>query len=240
MSRSLIFLIFLWELLSRTFSLGLVFPPPSQIATAFWQEPAFYLYHAKATFQEMIAGMTLASIVALPLALLMKVYPSFYRASQPIFVIIQCIPMFTLAPLLILIFGWSQLAVIVACALMVFLPLTLNLYQGLCQTPLPQKELFQLLGASPLQRFFRLELPYACPHILSGLRVSLAVAGIGAVGGEWAGAQEGLGMLIMELRRDSYFAGVFVAISLLAIMTFSLYSSLRLLEKWMPKGDPCA
>src|SRR5262249_10309878 len=138
-----------------------------------------------------------------PLAFAMVRYRSASSFLQPFFLIIQCLPMFTLAPLLVIAMGWGYATIVLPTALMILFPLTLSIYQGLKATPQEFLEFFATSGATSFQTFFKLRLPFALTHIFAGLRIGSSIAGIGAIAGEWAGAQEGLGILMLESRRNT-------------------------------------
>jgi NitT/TauT family transport system substrate-binding protein len=158
-------------------------------------------------------------------------YQSSRSLLQPLFIVIQCLPMFTLAPIMVIWFGWSFTAIVIPTALMIFFPLTLNIYQGLRSTPKDLLEFFQTNQATSWQTFFKLRLPWAVPHIFAGFRISSAIAGVGAVAGEWAGAQNGLGMLMLESRRNTDLEVTFGALFCLTIISTILYGAILYCEK---------
>lgn len=224
-------LLLFWEIGSRqSEALNFLLPPPSRIASTFYDRADRLWFHALATLKEMGAGFLLALLFAFPLGWWMASFNSVKMVLQPFFVTIQCIPMFALAPLMVLWLGWSFLAVVVSTALMIFFPLTINICQGLSNTPKPYKEFFLLNGATAWQTLFHLKLPYAAPFVFAGFRISVAMAGIGAVAGEWAGAQQGLGVLMMESRRAADMDMMFAALITLVMMSLFLYGSVLLLE----------
>lgn len=139
--------------------------------------------------------------------------------------------MFALAPIMVLWFGWGYMAVLIPTALMIFFPFTLNIYQGLRSTPTSLMDFFRINGATRFQTLWKLQIPWALPHIFSGLKISSAIAGIGAVAGEWAGAQKGLGVLMLESRRCFDLEVTFAALFSLTILTIALYSLVLILEK---------
>ncbi len=183
------------------------------------------------TLKEMFAGFFLALLVAFPLAWTMMRYHSSRSLLQPLFIIIQCIPMFTLAPIMVVWFGWGAMAIIIPTALMIFFPLTLNIYQGLRSTPEDLLEFFHANQATAWQTFFKLRLPWSLPHIFAGFRISAAVAGVSAVAGEWAGAQNGLGVLMLESRRNTDLEITFGALFCLTTISTALYLLILYVEK---------
>lgn len=214
----------IWEYCSRALPhLSFILPPPTEIFRTLWELRARFYFHTLCTLKEMLGGFLLALLAAFPLAWTMIRYQSSRSILQPLFIVTQCLPMFTLAPIMVIWFGWSYTAIAIPTALMIFFPLTLNIYQGLRSTPQDLLEFFQVNQASAWQIFFKLRLPSAVPHIFAGFRISAGVAGVGAVAGEWAGAQNGLGMLMLESRRNTDLEITFGALFCLTLVSTLLY-----------------
>jgi NitT/TauT family transport system substrate-binding protein len=227
-----ILLLLLWECAVCYFThLLFILPRPSEIFKTLWEMRTRFWFHTFVTFKEMFAGFLLALFFAFPLAWTMMRYKTTRSLFQPLFIIIQCIPMFTLAPIMVVWFGWGYIAIIIPTALMIFFPLTLNIYQGLRSTPEDLLEFFQANQATSLQTFFKLRLPWALPQIFSGFRIAAAIAGVSAVAGEWAGAQEGLGILMLESRRNTDLEITFGALFCLTVMSILLYLLILACEK---------
>ncbi|WP_284452574.1 ABC transporter permease/substrate-binding protein [Parachlamydia acanthamoebae] len=233
------FLLGSWEFCSRFFSdLLFVLPPPSRILLCIWQKSDRLLFHTGITLKEMAGGFILALLVAFPLAWMMAFWESMRMILQPLFIVIQCIPMFALAPLMVMWFGWSYTAIVLPTALMIFFPLTMNIYQGLLSTPQHLTDYFKTLNATPWQFFFKLQLPASLPHIFAGFRISAAIAGIAAIAGEWAGGQNGLGMLMLQSRRETDLEITFGALFCLTFISSILYLGMAALEKAVKNRKP--
>ncbi len=227
----------LWELSSRLIdSLIFVLPAPSYVLANILQHQDRFLLHTLATFKEMLGGFVAAFLLAFPLGWLMYSWKTPRLLLQPLFVMIQCIPIFTLAPLMVLWFGWSYTAIVVPTALMIFFPLTLNIYQGLKSTPQSLIDYFKVNGATRWQTFYKLQLPWITPYLFAGFRISAGVAGIGAIAAEWAGAQNGLGVLMLESRRAADFETTFGALFCLVALSLSLYGSIAISEKLLQRS----
>lgn len=227
------FLIFAcWEICSDlNDDLLFVLPAPSSILLCIWERADRFLFHTAVTFKEMAGGFALAFLVAFPLAWIMSLWKTSRRVLQPIFIVIQCVPMFALAPIMVIWFGWSYAAIAIPTALMIFFPLTMNIYHGLRATPRHLIEFFRIHEATRWQMFLKLQLPWSLPHIFAGIRVSAAIAGIGAVAGEWAGAEAGLGLLMIESRRSADLEMTFGALFCLTILSLMLYSAAIFVER---------
>lgn len=218
------FFLILWEWGAHAFShLKFVLPPPSGIWTTLWEMKARFWFHSSVTLKEMCGGFALALLAAFPLAWAMMRFHTTRSVLQPLFLLIQCIPMFALAPIMVVWFGWGYTAIVIPTALMIFFPLTMNIYQGLKSVPQDLLDFFATNQATGWQTFWKLRFPWALPHIFSGFRISAAFAGMGAIAGEWAGAQNGLGMLMLESRRNTDFEVTFGAMACLAFMSALLY-----------------
>lgn len=192
-----------------------------------------FLFHSLVTLKEMSGGFLIALTAAFPLAWIMLCYKTSRAIIQPVFLIIQCLPMFTLAPIMVIWFGWSYTAIVIPTALMIFFPLTLNIYQGLRATPQDLLDFFRSNQATSMQTFFKLQLPWAVPHIFAGFRIAAAIAGIGAIAGEWAGAQNGLGILMLESRRNTDLEVTFGALFCLTIMSALFYTTVITVERFI-------
>lgn len=225
-----------WEYTSLYFSNMLfILPPPSKILYRLWEARDRFYLHTHVTFREMTVGFVMAFVFAFPLAWVMYLWGSARAVLQPLFVIIQCLPMFALAPIMVIWFGWSFTAIVVPTALMIFFPLTMNIYQGLRSTPENLIDYFRIHSASPWQTFTKLQLPWSLPHICSGFKIAAGIAGVGAVAGEWAGAQQGLGVMMLESRRGADLESTFAALLCLTGISLGLYSFIVWLEDSIQK-----
>jgi NitT/TauT family transport system substrate-binding protein len=229
---AIVLLIAAWEFCcAGNRELNFVIPAPSKIFLRIGQKPDRFLFHSWITLTEMGGGIALAFLLAFPLALMMSVWTTMRLILQPLFVLMQCVPMFVLAPIMIFWFGWSYVAIVIPTALMIFFPLTLNIYKGFNSTPESYILYFRINQATFWQTVGKLKIPWASTYIFAGLRIAVAIAGIGAVAGEWAGAQNGLGILMLESRRSTDVETTFGAIFCLSALSLSLYGFFLLLEK---------
>lgn len=203
--------------------LWIILPPPLKIFSTLYMRADRILFHALATTGEIVGALCFAIFASFPLVWTMVRFRSFGASVQTFFILFQSIPAFCLAPLLVMWFGWSYIVIILPTALMMLFPLTLSIYKGFYATPLASLEYFQLHKATSLQTFLKLRLPYALPYFFSGLRISLAISGMGAIAGEWAGAQRGLGVLMIESRQSMELEMTFAALFAVIAITLSLY-----------------
>ncbi len=235
----LVVLLCIWEIVSGSAGwLLFVLPPPSAIAMGLWSHGDRFVLHSLVTLREMLGGLALALLVSISLATMMVTWRGAKQVLHPIIVFTQALPMFALAPLMVIWFGWSYFSVVIPTALMTFVPLTLSLYQGLKSVPEEYLEAFDSFGASLWQTFFKMRLPWALPHFFGGLRIATAFAGMGAIAGEWAGGQQGLGVLMLESRRGADLVTVFGAIFCTMLLSMILYGLSSGMERLVNRRRP--
>jgi len=158
------------------------------------------------------------------------------RWLHPVLVASQALPVFALAPILVLWLGYGPGSKVAMAVLIIYFPLTASLYDGLRRTDPNLLDLAALAGATPWQRLRWVRLPSALPAFGSGLRVAAAVAPIGAVVGEWVGASRGLGYLMLHANARMQVDVMFAALFVLAAMAVALYAAVdraaRALTPW--------
>lgn len=226
-----LFILF-WEFFARNnASFSFLCPPPSKIAANFSDSMNLILSSSWYTLRGILGGFFLALFLSIGLVILMLTCKLAKDLLNPFFILVQCTPMFTLAPLIVLWFGWGLNAVIVPTALTVFFPLTITIYQGITSTPPELLEQFTLHQATKRQTFIKLRLPHALPHIFSGLKIAMGSAGFAAIAGEWVASQSGLGILILESRRNYDMEMTFSGLFALTTVTFILFQGILLSEK---------
>ena len=145
------------------------------------------------------------------------------RWLLPVLVISQAIPVFALAPLLVLWLGYGLASKVAMAVLIIFFPVTAAFYDGLRRTDPGWLELARVMNASPKAILFQIRIPAALPAFASGLRVATAVAPIGAIVGEWVGSSAGLGFYMLHANARMQVDTMFAALALLAVMALALY-----------------
>lgn len=188
--------------------------------------------HALITLSEVIPGLVLGVMVAMPLGYLLTKSPLAERLISPYLIASQAIPIIAVAPLLtIWVQSWYWSRVLVA-ALVVFFPVLINTIAGLRSVPREFYDLMHSLRATRLQTFRKLEFPAALPTILAGLKVGATLAVIGALVGEFVQPKsQGLGFLLVTARYQFKTDEVFVILLTLGTMALSLYGLVALIER---------
>jgi len=228
----LILLLALWEMACRILAVPVfILPPPSAIATTAVLQAPLIMPHALTTGLEIVCGIFLALAVSIPLAMGMFAYPWLEKALSPFLVASQAIPVFALAPLLVVWLGYGIAGKILMAAIIIFFPITVSLLEGFKGCDREYRVLFRLMGAGFWQTMRLLYWPWALPHFFAGLRVGVTVATIGAVIGEWVGAQKGLGYLMIQANARLKVDLVFAVILWLSLMGLLLWFGVGWFEK---------
>ncbi|MCS6906516.1 MAG: ABC transporter permease [Anaerolineales bacterium] len=201
------------------------------------------LRHSAYTLFEVLCGLSLGVLTATLLGYLLAKSHWFERLLSPYIVASQSIPIVAIAPLLVIWFGPGVFSKILICALIVFFPVLVNTVVGLHSVPEELTDLMRSLKADRWQTVRFLEIPAALPVFLGGLRIGATLSVIGAVVGEFVGADRGLGFLINVARGRYDTPLVFVAVFTLIAMALLLYTSVLALEKrllaWrQPQEEP--
>ena len=149
------------------------------------------------TFVEALIGFLIASALAFGCAIMFVRFNTLEEGLFPIAIAVKTTPIVAVAPLLVIWLGTGWWSKIVAVILICFFPVLVNAVKGLKAADVEYRELFQTLGASRAQEFRKLRIPYCLPYLFSALKISSSLAIVGAIVGEFVGATQGLGYLIM-------------------------------------------
>ena len=225
-----------WELLCRSLNIpDFILPAPVSILKVAVFKAPLLLPHAGVTALEILTGILISLAVAVPLSMVMFAYPSVEKAIAPFLVASQAIPVFAFAPLLVVWLGYGIASKVFMAAVIIFFPITVNLLEGFKSCDKEYRILFQLMGAGFSKTMRLLYWPWALPHFFAGLRVGVSVATIGAVIGEWVGAQKGLGYLMIQANARLRVDMVFAAILWLSLMGMTLWVFVGFLERRVVK-----
>jgi putative hydroxymethylpyrimidine transport system permease protein len=215
-------------------------PGPAAVAGTLVRSAPLLLDHAGTTLAEILLGLAGGVLVGGASALLMALLPPVQPWLLPVLILGQTIPVFALAPLLVLWLGYGIASKVAMAVLIIYFPVTAALFDGLQRTEAGWLDLARTMGATRLRTLFRLRLPAALPAFGSGLRIATAVAPIGAVVGEWVGSSAGLGYLMLHANARLQIDLMFAALAVLMAMALALYflvdRTLNRLMPWGPRG----
>ena len=228
---AIIFLI--WEISCVIFEIPpFMLPPPTKIFTSMYNNIDILLNHASYTLVEILASIIIGSFIGISTALIISSSPRLKRWIMPILLASQSIPVFALAPLLILWLGYGMSSKIVIGVLIVFFPITSNFTDALNKVPQELIDAGKTIGFNKMQIFWKIKIPSSLPGLSSGIRVATCFAPIGAVVGEWIGGSTGLGSFMIYSNARLQTDNMFAALLILIFITISLY---RVTDKVLTK-----
>jgi NitT/TauT family transport system permease protein len=211
-----------------------ILPPPESVAARLVQAWAAGTMtpHALATLSEIGWGLLIGALSALVVGYLLARSTLAERLLSPYLVAAQATPILALAPLLVLWLGTGLAPKIVICALIVFFPIAISTMVGIRGVDRGLLELARSLRAPRRRVLLDVELPAALPVIFGGLRVAVTLSVVGAIVGEWAGPDKGLGVLI-NLARGSLFdiPLLFATLATIALLGIAAYGLVVLAER---------
>lgn len=217
-----------WQAASVAFEMpSYLLPPPSKILAQLVQDWKMLLPNTGTTIFEIVVGFLLSLLIGIPIAICVTYSKALDKAIYPLIVGSQTIPKVALAPLLLAWFGFGMFPKIVIVVLVAFFPIVINTVVGLRSTPPQMLHLARSMGASPLQIFWRFQLPQALPNVFAGMKLATVLVVIGAIVAEFVGADSGLGYVIMIAGANFNIArqfGAIIVISLVGMIFFWLAS----------------
>ncbi|MGO3740497.1 MAG: ABC transporter permease [Marinomonas foliarum] len=227
-------LVLLWELICRFGNVpNYILPSPSAIFMAFFDvEFSRWLTHLWATLRVALMGFGLSILIAIPLSIGMMRSELMNRVLYPALIVIQSTPVVAVAPLIIVLLGTDDPSRVLITCLITFFPLVVSTTTGMLETPPEMIELSQSLRAPRYRETWQIRIPYAIPHIFSGLRVSITLAIIGAVVAEFVAAEEGLGYFIQFSTSFFKIPQAFAGLIFLSVISLLLFKSIQWIQAW--------
>lgn len=213
-----------WQLtVSLTGVPPFILPGPLAVLDTLLARFPLILGHAGITAAEILLGFLLGALLGTASGLMLAAFATARRWLLPLFIVSQALPVFALAPLLVLWLGYGMASKVAMAVLIIYFPVTAAFYDGLKRADPEMLDLVRLLGASRFDTLRVIRLPAAMPSLASGLRVAASVAPIGAVVGEWVGSSGGLGYLMLHANARMQIDLMFAALLTLAAMALLLY-----------------
>jgi NitT/TauT family transport system permease protein len=215
----------------------MILAPPSAVWGVLEANPGILFRQSLPTIASALLGFGLAAALGIVIGVGLVLSPSSRKAFYPYVLILQLIPKVALAPLFIVWLGVGPTSRLSFAVFMAFFPVVISTMTGLSSADRNVVRLCESLTASRWQIFCSVRIPYSMPHVFAGLKVSVTMAMIGVIVGEFVTAQEGLGYLIMFATSAAETALVFAAIALLCVIGLALYGAVVLIEiivqKWL-------
>jgi putative hydroxymethylpyrimidine transport system permease protein len=229
-----------WDVIADALSIEpFLVPAPSDVADSLWTDRELLAENAWVTVQEVLLGFAIALVTGSAFAIALHLSDSLRRALYPLLIASQTVPVIAIAPILVVWLGFGLGPKLAIIALICFFPITVNALDGLRSVDPELPRMMRTLDASRSQTLFRVEVPSALPFLLSGAKIAAVISVIGAVFGEWSGADQGLGHLILVAQGQLQTARVFAAVVVLSAVAIVLFGGLALAERrlawWRPE-----
>ncbi len=213
-----------------------ILPGPLRVFNSFVDNYALIGEHAWITALEVLVGLCLGTSLGIVTALHIMMSKTAQRLLMPVLVLSQTIPVFALAPLLTLWLGYGLSSKIAMTLLIIYFPVTSTFLDGLRATPSAYLDLTQTMRATPLNTLIRVRVPAALPALASGIRLAAVYAPIGAVIGEWVGASQGLGYLMLlangRVKIDLMFAALITLCGFTILLRAVINRGCHAIEQW--------
>lgn len=225
-----IWFIIIWECLTHILQLpNYILPTPFEVLKSLIDHAALITSETLPTLVEILLGLFFGIILGVTIALSVSLFRPLHNFLLPLLLASQALPVFAIAPLLVLWFGYGVLAKIITTTFMLFFPITNNFLDGLKQTPKNYLNMAEMMNSSRWQILLQIRIPAALPNLASGIRLATAMAPLGAIIGEWVGSNQGLGFLLLnanaQMQIDLMFA-VLLVIFFLGILLYYLVDTL--------------
>ncbi len=231
-----------WELYATSSDVPqYVLPAPTDILAVLLQRPTLLVDNALVTGLEVALAFALSAVIGITVGVAAARSARFRDNAYPLIVASQAIPKLAIAPLFTVWFGFGIEPKVAVAFLIAFFPVAIGTAVGFQSVSHDLKMLGRSIGLTPAAALRHIELPSALPHVFGGLRVAATFAVIGAVVGEFLGADAGLGRLTAVAAQTLDTALLFAALLILALMGLAAYGSVallgRLLAPWEPQDD---
>ena len=203
-----------------------ILPSPMLVMETFISNFSLIFKHAIVTGSEILLGLLAGTVLGSFTAICLAISPLARTIVRPMMVLSQALPVFALAPLLTLWLGYGLWPKILMALLIIYFPVTSAFFDGLMNTPKGMLDLSRVMNGTPWRIMLNLRIPAAVPGLASGLRLAAVYAPIGAIIGEWVGAAEGLGYLMLLANGRAKIDLMFAALIVLVVMTLILHWSI--------------
>ncbi len=213
----------LWAMVARLSLLPpFILPPPEAVVLRLATDAPLLARHGLTTLVEVVAGLMIGSSLGFALGCLMQLSAGLRRLVEPFLAMTQAVPVFVLAPVLTVWLGYGIGPKVAMTVLLVFFPVTTALLEGMAAVPEATRDLARIAGAGPWRELVWLRLPHAVPHLAAGLKIAATYAPAGAVIGEWIGASQGLGFLMLRANARMETDLMFAALAGVVFITVAL------------------
>ncbi len=224
-------LIIIWQLIvDKGMIERYTLPSPTDVISTLFKILPNIKVHIYTTLKEALLGFVISVILSVVLAVLMDNIKVIRRSIYPILVVSQTIPTVVLAPLFGMWFGFGMLPKIIIVVLVCFFPIVISLMDGLNSVDEDMVNLLKSMGATKFQIFKTVKFPASLVNFFSGLRIAATYSVMGAVIGEWVGANAGLGFYMMRVKHSFAMDKVFAVVIIIIFLSMALFGILFLVQ----------
>jgi putative hydroxymethylpyrimidine transport system permease protein len=203
-----------------------ILPSPLRVAQAALDNRVLIAENALVTATEVILGLITGTVLGAFTAVQLANSDRLHRLVMPLLIFTQAVPVFALAPILTLWFGYGIASKVVMAVLIIYFPVTSGFYDGLTRVPADILDMAKTMGGTKRQIMRRIKIPHALPSLGTGLKLAAVYAPIGAVIGEWVGASKGLGYLMLlangRAKTDLMFASLFTLVAMTLLLSLAV------------------
>jgi NitT/TauT family transport system permease protein len=207
-------------------------PKPSAVAVEFFRLWKIVLPHMWITLFEATVGLILAGVISIVLAVGIVHFKLIERTVYPYAVATKVVPIIAVAPLLTVWFGFGIEPKIVTAILVSYFPILVNTVKGLQSADRQMVRLMKSLFATRWQIFTKISIKYSLPYVFAGFRISSTLAVIGAIVGEFVGADRGLGFFLVIAQSELDVRKMFAGVALCALLGLFLFLVVVALERY--------
>ena len=212
-----------------------ILPSPLRVAQAALDNCVLIAENALVTATEVILGLITGTVLGAFTAVQFATSDRLQRLVMPLLIFTQAVPVFALAPILTLWFGYGIGSKVVMAVLIIYFPVTSAFYDGLTRVPADILDMAKTMGGTKRQIMRRIKIPHALPSLGTGLKLAAVYAPIGAVIGEWVGASKGLGYLMLlangRAKTDLMFASLFTLVVMTLLLSLAVAKASDYLSK---------
>ncbi|MBC2575704.1 ABC transporter permease [Peptostreptococcus canis] len=230
-------IILIWQIFVSYFKIpSYILPSPMDIYKEFLYDWEILMFHSKVTLLETVLGLGISVLVALIIGTMMDFIPILKKAFYPIMYVTQMIPTITIAPLLVIWFGFGIKSKVLLVILTCFFPMLINFTDGLDSIDRDFLNLFRVMRASKWKTFIHLKFPMSLNKFFTGLKISSTYAFIAATVAEWLGGSNGLGVYMVRAKSSYALDKVFACTILVVIFSLIFVGIISFLKKYIVKA----
>jgi NitT/TauT family transport system permease protein len=220
-----------WAVTAAELVAPYILPSPAETWNTTRDNALYLAQNTWVTTWETVTGFVIAAVVGELVAVVMIYSESLEKTLYPLILFAQVIPKIAIAPLFIVWLGFGPSPKILVAVLMAFFPIVISGMAGLRSVDPEILELTSTMGASKLKTFLKIRFPASLPQLMSGLKVAATLAVTGAVVGEFVGANEGLGYVILQANGNVDTAMLFAALIIMCVIGIVLFAIIEIAEK---------